>query len=430
MTQVENIKTRGLVQQFVGTAGVQLAGKGLAVVTGIILARVLGPEEFGLYGFIMSMITMATIPTVAGMSQLMIREVANGQLDAKWEELKGLLRWSSIYVVVLSAVVMGILSVAIYFEWIRADIGQCLWFGLAIIPLKGLLAKQNAVLNGLRFPVLAQLTQGVVGSIVVLIVLGLLLISNTHFDAQTILILQIFASLISVLCCNYFVLKKSPQEINTVSASYKIRSWHKALIPFTLLTIITTLNNELASVMLGFLGSETSVGYFKVAMQGVTLLSLGLAAINSVTGPRIARLYRKGDLVEVQNLLTKSVRLSVLASVPFALFLIFWGDFVVSLLFGDEYLPAARLLAILCFGQIVNVMMGSVGLVLQMTGHENRALKTLLITLIVTIIMLFLLIPRYQAEGAAIAVSVSMIIWNVLMAWEAWKSTKLMSWVR
>ncbi len=430
MVQTENIQTRGLIRQFVGTAGVQLSGRGLAVVTGIILARVLGPDEFGLYGFIMSMIAMATIPTVAGMSQLMIREVANGHLEAKWGELKGLLRWSSIYVATLSAVVMGILSIAIYFEWIRSDIGQFLWFGLAIIPLRGLLAKQNAVLNGLRLPVLAQLTQGVIGSIVVLLALGLLLLSKTHLDAQTILILQIFASLISVLCCNYFVVKKGPKEIYSASASYKIKSWHKALIPFTLLSIVTTLNNELASVMLGFLGSKTSVGYFKVAMQGVTLLSLGLAAFNSVTGPRIARLYRKGDLAGVQSLLTRSVRLSVITSVPFALFLIFFGDFVVSLLFGDEYLPAANLLTVLCVGQIVNVVMGSVGLVLQMTGNEKKALSITLYGLFFSVLLSYLLIPIYGAKGAAYASSFSLVLINILASVQVYKSCSLKTWLR
>ncbi len=423
MSSQDNLNTRSLAKKFMGTAGIQLMSKGLSVITGVILARVLGPEEFGRYGLIMSIVAMAAIPTIAGMPQLMIREVANAQLEKRWGELKGLLRWSSLYVITLSVTVMCALSVAIYFKWIEPRIGQYLWFGLAIIPMRGLLAKQNAVLNGLRFPILAQLPQGVIGSVLVLIALSVLLLTNHTLEATNVLMIQIGTSLAAVLVSGYLVLQKSPRELKHSSREYRVKFWHSALLPFTFLAVISTLNTELASVMLGFLGSEEEVGYFKVASQGVALLSLGLTSINSVTGPNIARLYKQGDMEKVQQLLTRSVRLSSLASMPFALFLIFFDDWIVTLLFGHQYLPASTLLSILCVGHIVNVLMGSVGLVLQMTGYERLALRSLTITFIVTISLLIILIPVYNAIGAAIAMSVSLVFWNVLMSLYVYRYT-------
>ncbi|MDV6253339.1 flippase [Vibrio sp. EA2] len=430
MTLEDNLQTRSLIKKFMGTAGIQLISKGLSVVTGIILARVLGPEEFGRYGLIMSIVAMATIPTIAGMSQLMIREVSNAQMEKRWSELKGLLRWSSLYVITLSLIVMCALSISIYLEWIEPRIGKYLWLGLAVIPMRGLLAKQNAVLNGLRFPVLAQLPQGVISSVLVLIALSGCLLTSHVLEASSVLIIQIGASLGAVLLSGYLVLKKSPSELNDSSRKYKVKYWHSALLPFTLLAIISNLNNELASVMLGILGSEEAVGYFKVAMQGVALLSLGRVAINSVTGPNFARMYKQGNLNGMQKLLTRSVRLSAVTSIPFVLFLIFFGDWVVVLLFGQEYLPAAKLLTILCIGQVANVLMGSVGLVLQMTGNEKRALRILIITLAITILLLVVLIPYYQGVGAAISVTTSLILWNILMNIEVYKNCKLKCWIK
>lgn len=429
MTQSDNLTARTLIHKFLSTAGIQLISRGLSVITGIILARVLGPEEFGRYGLIMSIVAMAAIPTIAGMPQLMIREVANAQLDKRWSELKGLLRWSSLYVTTLSIIVIFGLSVAIYFEWIKPSIGQYLWFGLAIIPLRGLLAKQNAVLNGFRFPVLAQLPQGIIASVFVILASSGLFLINVELNATVILSIQVVGSLVALLFCSYLILIKSPSQLSNTNRIYKVKYWHSSLLPFTLLIIVGTLNTELASVMLGFLGSEEAVGYFKVAMQGVTLLLIGLAAINTVTAPNIARLYKQGDMNGVQQLLTKSVRLSVLTALPFTLLLVFFGDWIVVLLFGQEYLPAANLLTILCLGQIVNVLMGSVGLVLQMTGNEKRALKVLLIIFLVTIGLLALLIPLYQAKGAAIAVSLSIALWNILLAMEVYSVSKLKCWI-
>ena len=84
---------------------------------------------------------------------------------------------------------------------------------------------------------------------------------------------------------------------------------------------------------------------------------------------------------------------------------------------------------ILCVGQSVNVLMGSVGLVLNMTGNEKKALKALFISLIVNVMLLILLTPVYKDLGAAIYVSISVALWNVLMAIEAYKLTGLKTWL-
>ncbi|WP_417507884.1 flippase [Marinomonas gallaica] len=419
--------SQSLVNKFFGTAGVQILGRGLTVILGIVLARTLGPEEFGRYSFILSLIAIAVIPTIAGMPQLLVREIANAQLDKRWGELKGILNWAMGYIVAVSFVVMLLLALAIEVKWIRPDIGNLLWVGLILIPIRGVLARQNALLNGLRFPVLAQLPQGVLTSFFVLVLVGFILLLGFRVDAYFLLQIQIIASLIGLIISAYFVSSKKPKEIKSITAEYNIKQWHKTLLPFTLLAVISTMNNELASVFLGFLADEESVAYFKVAMQGVTLLALGLAAINTVIAPQISRYYRQGDMVATQELLTKSVRLSALTSLPFALLLIFCSKWIVTLLFGVKYLAAAPIITILCIGQVVNVLMGSVGLVLQMTGNEKKALKALSITMIMTVGLLLILVPLYQAVGAAISVTISMIFWNILMFFDVKRNTGLIT---
>lgn len=418
-----------IVKKFLGTAGVQILGRGLTVILGIVLARTLGPEEFGRYSFILSLIAIAVIPTIAGMPQLLVREIANAQLDKRWGELKGILNWAMGYIVAVSFVVMLLLALAIEVKWIRPDIGNLLWVGLILIPIRGVLARQNALLNGLRFPVLAQLPQGVLTSFFVLVLVGFILLLGFRVDAYFLLQIQIIASLIGLIISAYFVSSKKPKEIKSITAEYNIKQWHKTLLPFTLLAVISTMNNELASVFLGFLADEESVAYFKVAMQGVSLLSLGLAAINTVIGPQIARFYRQNDIESTQKILTKSVRLSVLTSVPFALFLIFFGDKVITFLFGKEYVSAVPIITILCVGQIINVLMGSVGLVLQMTGNERAALKYLIISFFVTVILLSIFVPYFGYIGAAYSVAISMVTWNILMGIKVYKQCGLHTWI-
>ncbi|WP_413691541.1 polysaccharide biosynthesis C-terminal domain-containing protein [Psychromonas sp. KJ10-2] len=177
------------------------------------------------------------------------------------------------------------------------------------------------------------------------------------------------------------------------------------------------------------MGDIESVAYFKVAMQGVTLVSLGLSAINMVIMPNVARLYKEGNLEATQILLTKSVRLSCLVSLPIIFILVFFGDFFINILFGSEYLEAYPILVILCIGQAMKLLMGSTGLVLNMTGNEKLALKTVSITVSINVILLTMLIPYYGLVGAAISISLSLFINNFLMGTHVWRITTLTTWL-
>lgn len=422
--------SNSFVTKFFGTAGLQAANRGLAAILGIVLARVMGPDEFGRYGFIMSLIAIAAIPTIAGMPQFLIREVAHAYLDKRWDELKGILHWALSYIFIISSLIIIIAFFCIYLGLIDDSLGKYLWVGMLLIPLKGISARQNALLNGLRHPILAQLPQGIFTSSWMIFLVFLLLFFQETIDAKTMLLVQVFSCILGVVLSSFFVNIKLPKlQMKGVRSKYKISFWFKSLIPFTLLTFITTMNNEMANVFLGFHGSDKDVAYFRVAMQGVVLLSLGLNAVNAITGPQIARLYRQGDIDATQRLLSKSVKVSCFSALPFAFVFIMFGSEVVSLLFGEIYLPSANLLIILCFGQIVNTAMGSVGLVLQMTGHEKSALRSLFITLIVNVVLLNILIPYFGSVGAAISVTISLIFWNITMSFDVYRKTKLKTWV-
>ncbi|WP_282150314.1 oligosaccharide flippase family protein [Vibrio diabolicus] len=418
-----------IVKKFLGTAGVQIFASSLSMLMGIVLARLLGPEEFGRYSFILSLIAIAVIPTIAGMPQLIIREVANAQLDKRWGELKGILRWAIGYIVSISIVVILGLICAIELKWITSDIGNLLWVGLLLVPIRGLLSRQNALLNGLRHPVLAQLPQSVLISILALSIVGFLYLSGKRLDAYILLQVQVISGLISLVISIYFIFLKTPKEVLCSSAEYKVKQWHKTLLPFSLLTIIGTMNNELASIFLGFYGMESSIAYFKVAMQGVAILALGQTAVNAISAPNIARQYKAGDMNGVQNTISQSVQLSALFSIPICLVLIFFGERIIDVLFGSDYSQASGLLTILCLGYIVNVLSGSVGLILQMTGNEKRSLLALIFSFILGLVLLIILIPKYQEYGAAISVSISMIVWNVIMAIQVYKITNLRPWL-
>jgi O-antigen/teichoic acid export membrane protein len=419
-----------LYRKFTGAAGLMLIGRGLAMVSGIIYARYLGPEQFGLYSFALAIIAMATLPVMAGLPNLLVREIANFHLEGKWALLTGVINWSRAYVLVLSLIIIVCMYFALYFNFFNTSVSNLLWVAVLLIPLRGLLTQQGAVLNGFRQPILAQLPDKIFAPTLTLIILCLFIFFGVDLTGGKLINIAILASFFSFFVSAILLKRTVKAKAKKCAAKYSIKIWHTSLLPFTLMAFIGTLNTELASVLLGWLVDNESVGYFKVAMQAVALIALGLSSVNAVIMPNVARLYKEGDFNATQALLTKSVRLSTLVSLPIILFLIIFGEFAISLLFGKDYLGAYPILVILCFGQLVNVLMGSVGLVLSMTGNEKSALKSLSITLLLNLLLLATLVPLYGSIGAAIAVTTSLASWNVLMAIDVCRLTKLKTWIR
>lgn len=414
---------------FLGTAGINLVSRALSAVLGIFYARYLGPAEFGMYSYAMAIISMATVPAVAGIPNLVVREISRLHFSKEWALLAGVIKWSRAYVLLLSVVIALLMGLSLQLLNFEDPVTGLLFLAIVLIPLRGGIAQQSAVLSGFNQPVLAQLPPQIFAPVVTLVALSFLVISGEHLTGIKLVFIMIFASCVSITAGRLILKKVVGVSLNKHKAEYSIRVWQSSLLPFSIMAFVTASNNELASVLLGWLSGSEPVGYFKVAIQAMTLVTLGLTSVNAVIMPRVARLYKKGDIESTQKLLTRSVRLSAVVSLPAILLLVVFGESLISFLFGPEYLDAYPLLVVLCAGQVVNVLAGSVGLVLNMTGNEKRALRSLFIALIVQLLLLMILIPVHGSLGAAIAMSVGLIFWNLLMAIDVKRITGLRTWV-
>src|SRR6056297_2509658 len=115
------------------------------------------------------------------------------------------------------------------------------------------------------------------------------------------------------------------------------------------------------------------------------MIPFSLMAVNMTIAPTVSNLYTEGDLHKIQQILTTSVRAILAFSLPAALVLIIFGPWLVPFVFGEDFAFAAYPLAILCIGQLINVCMGSVGIVLNMTGNEQDTARGVAIAAVVNI---------------------------------------------
>ena len=143
----------------------------------------------------------------------------------------------------------------------------------------------------------------------------------------------------------------------------------KEAIPFSLNSGVSVIRSKLVTYVLAAFGSVTAVAIYDVALRGAALVAFTLDALNTAIAPYITAAFEKKDF-NLQKIITKTSRVIFAFSVPIALTFILGGDQLIALLFGKEYKLAYVPLVILCVGQLINSLAGSVGLVLVMTGNQ------------------------------------------------------------
>ena len=94
--------------------------------------------------------------------------------------------------------------------------------------------------------------------------------------------------------------------------------------------------------------------------------------------------------------------------------LILFPEFLLNLVFGSEFASAAGVLRLLALAQVVNAAFGPNVALLNMTHNERRVTRAMAVALTVNIVAVPLLATRWGGMGAAIAVFMSLLIWNVL----------------
>ncbi|WP_368737165.1 flippase [Vibrio marinisediminis] len=419
------LSTNAFAKLFFGTAGIQFFSRGISVVAGVIFARFLGAEQYGLYTYVLSIVNIAALPVLAGLPNLMVREIASFHYEKNWSNLQGMLLWSRFYVFGLSLIIFSIMIGLVHFGYFEPHVATLIYVAVWVIPLRGIATQQDSVLNGFGKPILAQLPSKLLAPVITLSILLYFVVTGTPLSSMTLVFISVLALVFTCVLSFFLVRYVVRKNAQTAKPTFSSKPWFKSLLPFAMITFVFTLNTELAIVLLGWMTNLESIAYFRVATQAVMLITILRSSIDAVIMPKIARFYRSEAFDEIQILLTRSVRLTMFTSSIIFVILIFGGQTLINVLFGHEYEAAYLPLIILCVGQFISIFLGSSAAVLNMTNNEQKTMKTLMLSLVINVGLMLLLVPLYQEVGAAIAVSISLVLSHLLMSREVFKITRL-----
>ena len=415
-----------LAKVVTGTLGLKIVNAFLGYVISILLARFLGAEGYGIYAYALAWIMLLKIPAMLGLPPLIIRELAVYQTNSNLSLSRGLLRWSN-QIVLATSIGLALIAagVANYLSSTDSENLWVIWMAMACLPLVALSQLRQAALQSLRYILRGQIPELLFNP--VLLITGfytVYLLSGNKLTPFAAMAVYAAAMVITFLIGSNLLNRSLPRQFKNITPQHQTNVWIKAALPMLFINGMYIINNQADMIMLGAIKDPVAVGIYTIANRAAGLIAFVLVAFNTSLAPVFASLYAEGNKERLQKVITKSSRLILLAALPIALCLIIFRQ-PFLLLFGEKFLEAQTTLIILCLGQLFNAFTGSVAVLLNMTGHQNDTAIGVGVSAVLNIILNFLLIPRWDAAGAATATTSSAIIWNVLLIFLVYKRLKI-----
>ena len=414
-TSIKNRILGGGVWAFSGKVATVFSG----LVINAILARLLTPGELGAYFLTVSLVWTASIVAQLGLHTTVVSLVAESMATHRQARAKQSIKLSLLLTLVGGLIVGSILAFG-GGKWIADGVFHSHFMSQAmglvavwviIFTFQNLIAE---IFRGFHDIRLATIYGGLSTSFLSMLMFGALWFYQGHSDFREIIILSVVAGLISIIFSSLITgrsLNQLPSNGNSIQVKDILRiSW-----PIWITTLAFFVLSQVDLWILGLFGSHGEVAVYGAAMRLMVVVAMPLVIVNSVVPPIIAEMYAQNNIKILERILRTTATFAGLPAIIVFIVFIFWGDISMLLIFGDSYTVGSQVLVILSIGQVANVLAGSCGLTLMLTGHQTQVMIITIVSGIGTVVGALLLVRSFAGMGVASAAAVGMIVQNILL---------------
>lgn len=399
----------------------------VGLLAGVLIARTLGPTDYGHYAF---GIWMCGALIMAGNNALPVSSIkflAEARGADRDEVASALVRRFLRLQFVSSGLVLGIFAVVMAFrpvsDW--AD-NLPLMLGIAVVAVwsRAGFWMRGAISKGyeLFVPENVSLAVTALVNLVLIVALAWKGASVAEFFA-------VYAGLgiLSNVLVRYLIrLRGVSPGVAPIPEDVDRRLRRHLLLTGIMMLLVVATNKAVEMSLLKIYTTAETVGYFAIAgaltKGAVEILAGGMAA---VLLPAMARRFGAGGAQSLGKMLAESARLYWFVGMAIAGLGLTVSEGLVHLLYGQRYegaIPALMWHLVVSGLVVVN---GAAAAVLTASDRQLDRIRVILAALIVNLIAGFALIPRFGLNGAIASFAITQLCDSLLSWWYARRRTQV-----
>jgi O-antigen/teichoic acid export membrane protein len=371
-------------------------------------ARILGPKDLGIYTLICTVAVLFSFFGNIGIGPMAIREIA--QHKTKAEELFNHILTLRMSLISLSYLLLVlIVNLLGYHEDVRYLIYVA---GLSTIfsTFSHCFSILYTAFERFKIPSLVSILVSFLSTVSNILALYL------GYGVKGIIWVSFFGSVVGVVISGLWIRYKFFKYRFVIH----LATWKSLIsqsLPFFLITFMHAIRMN-ASVLLlsklpGPLPGEVAIGYYRPASSVCQAALMVSSSFQQAAFPAISSNIKDLDLIKI--IIRKTTKTFLLLIIfPLILLTTFFPKEIITLIFGNKYLPSAFTLTILGWAHALMVFNSPISIALSATKNVYRFVPWTLLLLVISIVLSVPLIIYYSYTGAAIAVLISWIIDTII----------------
>ena len=398
----------------------QAGSVALTLAVNLFLARNMPDSDYGAFAYASTLIFVLGNLATFGTPNLVLKET--GAASEQVSYVKRLLGWAvKRSVIFLLLLLAAFIFISIQFDLFFAkhemdEFRIPMLVSLACIPLLAFLYILQAFLQGKREIFNALFGEKILKSVFFIAAAYFFFVAAgkkpLNFDVVAVVNLASF--LVAVLLMFIAVRKLTAQQATLQVQDEVMNRWKKSAQTFFMFTAFSMIYLRADMLCLGFYELPRQLGIYNVSSRVAEAISFPLHVIMFGIAPVIAGLFSANDKVQMQKTVTSAVRfMFLLSAIPAVLFIVL-GTPILNL-FGEQFDAGYLPMVVLIAGHMLNIIAGPAGYILNMTGHERLAFISMAIACVSNLAFNLILIPKYGIMGAAMGMSLGMLVWNALI---------------
>ena len=393
-----------------------IVGRVIVSVRGILFARLLGPDQYGIYTLAMFLVSLITTIATLGTQPAFPRYTPR-------YEASGHLRWFIKRIYLLTLVASLLLSVLLL---VKPSFFSDLLYGrhlggtiviVAAISIPACLLQRNLSISFMALKFFRAGALQDLGQIVVFSAIGIPLLIVFR-SAISVLLGFTVATYLSIVLFLMLILRYLRRAEPTYEAADS-EGFYRRLIKFSIWFLVTPLLSQVFLFMDRFWLQHLKGTYDQGVYSAVGALSEGVSAvglaINNVIFPHISATWESGQRDRALGNLDVSMRVTGVIFLIVATLLVLFGGWIIVLLLGDQYAQGTQVLPYLLVFHTCTQLVWLIGV--YPTLIEKTYVSTIGFALAIPVNFGLnqVLIPRLGMIGAALATMLSyVLLWIVV----------------
>jgi O-antigen/teichoic acid export membrane protein len=425
--RIINLFSSKFAKAITGALGLNMVEAGLGFATAIILTRLMGSANYGVYSYAIALVGVFTILGLLGQDGYIVKTVAKLASSKQFDEVSSFVKGAFGRTVLLNIVMLMTLIIALSFyqEQLAEDKYMTLFVAISIIFFTVLMRVYIGLFQGMQQVITSLYADKLIRPLSFFCIISIMSFFVQHeMSATNAITANALAAFIALAVIAYLWSQKKPYARSpSIKAQDLTTGWRPAL-PFALLAGVSVIYGNIDVIMLGAYVPDSEIGIYRIAGRVATLISFAIIAVRSAFNPRISSLYAQNDFATLQNIASKAALATTVVALPCFLVFVFAGYWVL-ILFGDEFTSGTNILTVLSIGQLIGTICASGISILMMTSHANKAAQSLIFGAILNVVLNYLLIPSYGAIGAAYATTTALTAVNIVNTYFVWTYLKI-----